>query len=257
MISHRYLTLVAMGMLAGSAGADQIRMTLDGMGAYENYRVAVDGHLDAHSDADVHYVGGIKAGERIWTNQYGAEAVTYCIQIYESVTIGDEYTFGIHENLTEVPESPPYPGEMNQAQAGLLEDLYSRYIDMQTGYLADGTELTDSFSYETAASAFQLIVWEIVNESITDGTLDEAKSDLSLQLGAFRADTSTHVDGAEATNLIIDSLGLGEWSNTDGHLIGLSNPGSQDQLMVVPLPLPAVLAGVGLVGMVVLRRKMK
>lgn len=257
MTSYRYLVPVVTGLLAGTASADQITMTLDSIGAHETYRLAVDGHLDWDSDAEVHYVGDITTGERLWTNQYGRDVVTYCIQLFEGATVGDTYTFDLHENLTEVPESPPYPGPMNLAQTGLLEDLYARYVDMHTGHLLDGTALTDGFSYETAASSFQLVVWEIVHESISDGSLDGAQAELSLDLGAFRADTSTHILGDEATSLIMGSLGENGWFDTRGKLIGLSNPGAQDQLMVVPLPLPAVLAGIGLAGMVVLRRKIR
>ena len=255
----RVITVTGLGisLLGGAAAADEISMHFDAFGGHESYSIALDGRLEAGSSAEVNYVNGITAGERLWTNQYGAEVVTYCIQVYESVYVGNDYTFSQTRDLTEVPESPPYPGAMNNAQAGLVEDLYARYIDMKTGLLAEGTALTDSFSNDTATSAFQLVVWEIVNESITDGSLDVAASELSLDLGAFRADTDKNMEGDMATNLIMSSLGEDGWMDTQGHLIGLSNPTHQDQLMVVPLPMPAVLAGIGFAGAIVLRRRLR
>ena len=244
-------------LCSGLASANEISMTLDSYGGHESVRVAIDGRQDASSSGDVRYVGGITSGERLWTNQYGREVVTYCIQVYESVYVGRDYTFTQTKDLTEVPESPPYPGAMNETQVGLVNDLYARYIDMKTGLLAEGTALTDGFNNDTAASAFQLVVWEIVNETSLDGSLDDAASLLSLDLGAFRADLDKNLETDMATNLIMASLGEDGWLDTRGHLVGLSNASHQDQLMVVPLPMPAVLAGIGLAGIVVLRRRLR
>ena len=99
----------AIGLLSTISCADQITLQLDGMGAYESYSLAIDAQLSSSSSADVTYVNGISTGERIWTSQYGREVVTYCIQVYESVAVGEQYTFDIHHDLTEVPESPPHP----------------------------------------------------------------------------------------------------------------------------------------------------
>lgn len=255
----RSITLAGLSicLFGGISSADEISMHFDAFGGHESYRIAVSGRLDANSSEEVRYVGGITTGERLWTNQYGKEVVTYCIQVYESVYVGNDYTFTQTDDLTEVPESPPYPGAMNSSQAGLVEDLYARYIDMKTGLLAEGTALTDNFDNDTASSAFQLVVWEIVNESITDGDLNKASNELNLDLGAFRADTQDNMDGEMATSLIISSLGEDGWMDTRGHLIGLSNPAHQDQLMVVPLPMPALLAGIGFAGAIVLRRRLR
>lgn len=247
----------AIGLLSTISCADQITLQLDGMGAYESYSLAIDAQLSSSSSADVTYVNGISTGERIWTSQYGREVVTYCIQVYESVAVGEEYTFDIHHDLTEVPESPPHPGNMNAAQAGMIQDLYARFIDTKTGYLLENTALTNEFDYETAASAFQLVVWEIVNENITDGTLENAASQLSLELGAFRADLVNSVAAKDATSMIMATLGETTWLSTNGNVLGLTNSANQDQLMVVPLPMPGVLAGIGVIGAMVLRRRLR
>ena len=251
------IAAVMSGFLCATAGADQFCMTLDSFDTYERYAVAINGNLAWNSDASVTYSSPIKAGERKWTSSNGKEVITYCIQLYEGIEIGQTACFEIVKDLTMVPEWPPYPGPMNNAQVGLVEDLYARYIDNQTGQLRDGTALTNDYEYSTAASAFQLVLWEITHETIQEGSLDNGRSELTLSLGAFRADTVTHIAGGYAADLIMSSLGSDGWMTTGGNLIGLSSETYQDQLMVVPLPVPALLAGIGLIGATVLRRRFR
>ena len=244
---------LAIGLATCTAGADQIEMHLDNYGGNKKISIGLDGRLSSDSTAEVDYTNPITAGERIWTNQYGAQVTTYCIQIYERANIGETCDFTVTRDLTMVPESPPYPGAMNSTQAGLIEDLYARYIDGRTGMVKEAVGTSD---YDTAASAFQLVVWEIVNESSIDGSLDEARNQLSMDMGAFRADLGSEGDVNMVVNNILDGLGQGGWQNTGGSMRGLSNPTRQDQLMIVPLPLPGVLAGIGLVGGIIMRRKL-
>ena len=244
-------------MLGATAAADQLCMTLDSFDASERYGVAINPGMDWFDSSSVTYTSPLRAGERIWTTQYGTEVVTYCAQLWEGVSAGSDVCFDVVENLNDFPEFPPYPGPMNDSQVGLVQDLYARYIDTQTGYLRSGTELTNNFDYSTAASAFQLVVWEITHENVIDGTLASAKVELSLDEGAFRADTSTHLIGGDAATLIMNSLGSNGWLSLGNNLLGLSNESYQDQFMVVPLPMPALLAGIGLVGAGVLRRRLR
>ena len=238
-----------------SAAADQVTMTFNGMGASDSYGVAINGSRSWNDSAAVNYTSPIRTGERLWTNQYGADVVTYCIQLYESIAIGHTYVYDVESDLTTVPETPPYPGPMNATQAGLMGDLYARFIDPETGHLRSDTDLTNSFSANSAAAGFQLAVWEITHESVTDGTLASAKSELSLGLGAFRADSPDEGSGGHAASMIFSLLGNGGWENSDGKLFGLSSQTAQDQLMIVPLPVSSILAGLGLLGAFALRRR--
>ena len=140
---------------------------------------------------------------------------------------------------------------MSEVQTGMVEDMYSRFINGRTGKLQEGTALTDSFDYATASAAFQLVLWEISHEDITADSLDAAKDQLLMDLGAFRAAEAT-----EATELIISALGEDGWESHEG-IIGLHSATAQDQLMVVPLPTPIILAGIGLAGVVAVRRKLR
>lgn len=258
MSSNKTITIaLGVGLISGYATAEEIDMHLDQFGGNERISIGIDGRItDASSISSVDYISGVTAGERLWTNQYGAEVVTYCIQVYEGVNVGEDCTFTVQTDLTMVPESPPYPGAMNSTQAGLVEDLYARFIDGRTGLLADGTELTDGFDNDTASAAFQLVVWEIVNEAISDGSLDDARNELSMELGAFRANLADEDGVDDAVDSILSALGQDGWMDTGGSMRGLSNPTRQDQLMIVPLPMPGILAGIGLVGGIIMRRKL-
>ena len=241
---------------ASSVNADvidpSVTMTLDSMPNYEAYSVALNMRLDWNSSESVTFTGpSVMTGERQWTNQYGREVITYCIQLYQSASVGETIEFSQTKDLGSVPGAETAPGPMSEVQTGMVEDMYSRFINGETGKLAEATTLTDSFDYATASAAFQLVLWEISHESITGTTLDEAKSQLSMELGAFRA-----AEASEATELIISSLGDDGWESHEG-IVGLQSATAQDQLMVVPLPTPIILAGIGLAGVVVVRRRMR
>lgn len=255
MIPQLTTAILFVGLTSSAASANELCMTLDGFDAYESYGVAINSNMDWFNNDTVTFTSPIKAGERVWTTEYGTQVVTYCAQIWESASAGDDICFQVVEDLTQFPEYPPYPGPMNTTQVGLVEDLYARYIDIETGYLRAGTALTDDYDYDTAASAFQLVVWEITHENIAENTLATGKSELSLGLGAFRANTADNVIGGQAADLIMASLGSNGWLSMGDNLRGLTSETMQDQFMVVPLPMPAVLAGIGLIGATVLRRR--
>ena len=56
---------------------------------------------------------------------------------------------------------------------------------------------------------------------------------------------------------MLASLGQGGFGSMGPNLLGLSNASAQDQLLVVPIGAPAILAGLGLVGIGIMRRRMK
>jgi len=244
---------IGFGIATGTVGADQVEMTLDDYGGKMMISIGLDGRHGFDSTEDINYTNPITAGERVWTNHHGAQVTTYCIQVYERINVGETCDFTVTRDLTSVPESPPYPGAMNSTQAGLIEDLHARFIDGQTGLV--GKNL-DGYDHDTAAAAFQLVVWEIVNESISEGSLDDAREQLAMDMGAFRADIGSDNVLSAAVDNMLGSLGQDGWRDTGGSMRGLSNPRRQDQLMIVPLPLPGVLAGVGLVGGIIMRRKL-
>ena len=251
---------VAAALLASSfATADNsmsngdITMTLDSMPNYELTSLGLDGRNSWDQVGGVNFTSSsIKAGERKWTNQYGREMITYCIQVFEGASVGDTVTYSQTTDLTTVPEAPPAPGPMAGFQVNMVQDLYSRFIDAKTGNIKSGTTL-DSFDYSVASAAFQLVLWELVHENFDATTADEAIDQVSMVTGAFQAQNDT----ADATTAIIAELGEDGWGSMGDKLVGLSSMNKQDQLTVVPLPTPILLAGIGLIGAGIVRRRMK
>jgi hypothetical protein len=236
-----------------SMGNGDITMTLDSMPNYELTSLGLDGRNSWDQVGGVNFTSSsIKAGERRWTNQYGREMITYCIQVFEGASVGDTVTYSQTTDLTTVPEAPPAPGPMAGFQVNMVQDLYSRFIDAKTGNIKSGTSL-DSFDYSVASAAFQLVLWELVHENFDATTADEAIDQVSMVTGAFQAQNDT----ADATTAIIAELGEDGWGSMGDKLVGLSSVNKQDQLTVVPLPTPILLAGIGLIGAGIVRRRMK
>lgn len=179
---------------------------------------------------------------------------TFSAQQFENVTVGSTYTYDVR-TPAQVPDAPPSPGPMGAVKSALMQDLYVRFYD----------------SVDTAdeAIAFQLAVYEISQENL-NGQMGHpgfasaaavvAAGALDLSIGAYRASNA----GAYASAYAIAAgylSGVGGNSGTDfrtsSSLFGMTNTGAQDQLLMVPIGAPGVIAGLGLVGVVALRRRRK
>lgn len=174
---------------------------------------------------------------------YGQERVTFCAQLFEGVTVGQQYTFDV-VSPSQVPEANTptnSPGPMGEIKATLVNDLYRRYY----------AGLATASDY----GAFQLALYEITHENLSASSAASAVGQLSLHQGAFQANKNGGIfAGASA---MLASLGQGGFGTMGPNLLGLMNASAQDQLMVVPIGAPAILAGLGLIGVGVMRRRVK
>ena len=240
--------------VVGTAQAGDMTLTFQGFGANQSVGVFFGGAGFAADDNSAQSFTTLNhVGEYTWTNEFGADVTTFCVQIFEGVgDVGNEICFET-VGLTEVPESPPQPGNMSATQAGLMQDMYSRFIDPNSGSVAD-TSALGGYSDDVAAAAFALMVWEISHENVSDDSLAAGLADLDITVGAFRGDVSG--DLASAVSDIIDALGDGGFISNE-NLFGLTNDDWQDQIMIIPVPTPVLLAGIGLVGAAALRRRMR
>ena len=101
--------------------------------------------------------------------------------------------------------------------------------------------------------AFQMCVWEIAFDIITIGGDDMiATGDLNLGAGGFQ---TSDTDSGTAQNWL-DEITDNVIGGVSG-IAGLRHLGKQDQMIAVPLPAPAMLAGLGLIGLVAGRKRLQ
>jgi MYXO-CTERM domain-containing protein len=187
----------------------------------------------------------VKAFDHNWQDVgTGATWTGWCIQLYQGITVGNQYTFNCVD-LELAPQAPPAPGPMGTLQANLMRDLFSRWIDTNTGTVAVEGSLAAT---NAKAAAFAIAIWEITHENFTGGDLDTIKSQMSLTNGAHRANLSADVAGWY--NQIFASLGSGGWQTT--FVEGLVNSVAQDQARI---PAPGAIALLGLAGLAGRRRR--
>lgn len=174
---------------------------------------------------------------------YGQERTTFCTQIFEGVSVGQQYTFNVvaPSQVPEANDPTNSPGPMGEIKATLVNDLYRRYYA--------------GLSTATQFGAFQIALYEITHENISATSAAAAVGQLGLQQGAFQANKT---GGVFATaSAMLASLGQGGFGTMGPNLSGLMHSSAQDQLLVVPVGAPAILAGLGLLGVGVMRRRMK
>ncbi|MGN6367155.1 MAG: hypothetical protein ACTHN5_02730 [Phycisphaerae bacterium] len=166
---------------------------------------------------------------------------TYCIEGLQDVYFGSSETWNL--GVVDVSSAPTPGAAMGSVKAGELTELWNRYHD---------TVGTD----DEKGAAFQLAVWEIVNDGIP--TLGGASA-TDFTTGDFQA-MGDSIAINQAVNWLNGITG-GGYTQTYT-LFALSDRGIQDQIFAVtspnggtnPVPLPsalpaglALMAGLGIV----------
>jgi len=137
----------------------------------------------------------------------------FCIDYYQPVTPGETYNFEVR-NLNDMPT------------IGGSELRISRYQELFDRFYGD------TIDNATNASAFQLAAWELLFDGAKPGPL-------SLSSGDFTATNNTDAIATANSWLgIIDNPKLAD-PTTNLQLVGLFSPTNQDQITVVPNPIPA------------------
>ncbi|MEY3026841.1 MAG: hypothetical protein ACO31E_05950 [Phycisphaerales bacterium] len=227
--------------LAGSASADSLTLTFLGFGNPTTTAVRYDSSLSWSARSSASY-STLTVGTHRW-GVYGQERTSFCTQLFEGVTEGQTYTFDVVDPsmVPEAEDPTTAPGPMGEVKAQLLNDLYRRYYAGLSGAVDTG--------------AFQIAIYEITHENLTAETAADAVAQLNLAQGAFQASKTGGVYATAAQMLA--SLGQGGFGTMGPNLLGLMHASAQDQLLVVPIGAPAILAGLGLVGVGIMRRRMK
>lgn len=231
---------IALGVAAPALAADTLTLDFQGVGKGENVKIS--------NNSGSSY-SGVFAGQLKWevvssTHSYfnpGDSLITFCTDIHEYAGDGT-FTLG---NVADAPSSPGGINGMGETKAAMLEHLYANHYD---------SVKFSSASFD-AAAAFQIVIWEVVNETLTNG--------FSLTGGKFRAknmeaSTKTLADSWLSDIFAHYTPGTGQFNgDAFGALRGAILNGGQDQLVVVPLPAPVMLGGVGLLGLAILRKRRK
>ena len=235
------LAIAAALGVSAAASANSLTLTFLGFGDSTTTGVRYNSNLGWSSRSSASLTN-ITVGVHRW-GIYGQERASFCTQLFEGVTVGQTYTFNVvaPSQVPEADDPTNAPGPMGAIKAALINDLYRRYYADLAG--------------ATQVGAFQLAIYEITHENLAATSASEAVSQLALDKGAFQSGKAGGLYATAASMLA--SLGQGGFGSMGPNLLGLSNASAQDQLLVVPIGAPAVLAGFGLIGLGFMRRRMK
>jgi len=254
---------LALFAVSGTSQADRIDMTVDSSGAYGqgvHYRYDPDG-----TGGNVPLIdGNTTAGLFSWTVKtegsvsfaghtfnHGDTLSTFSTKLTEYITPGAMYSFN-STAVADMPSRDEIGPRMGAFRAGLIQELFDNHYRQAV----TGTTLQ--------AAAFQVALWEIVYEDRL-AEVGSGGGPTVAEVFAAGADTfavSENFAVVQLADMWLDALTGGYLAN--GTLIGFGSDsesiGASDQLgmpAMVPLPAPIWLAGMGLLGIVFGRKRLR
>ncbi len=235
--------------IASTASATDWTLTFTGLGPAKIIGANFN-YTRSYNAAPVSSFSSFWAGEMQWKNAQGKQFKTYCTQINEHINFNQTVTYQ-QVALEQVPDSPPAPGPMGALKAVIVRDLYARFYHQVK---ASGSDIQNS--------AFQCLVWEITHENTNAQTVAGVLGQLNLSQGAFQLSASGNTNKSvfDTANGMLAALGGANdndfrcFSNGN-NLRGLRHDTAQDQILVVPIPAPALMAAAGLLGVGVWSRR--
>ncbi len=215
------LALILAGT-AGVASADSVNLTYDGQGAYGNtITVSLSGGLFFQNGS---------SSSNIWAGQLAVTVDGQSIDVYCT-----ELTQWAGSGVFDVIALPdaPRPGEgMGQAKADAIQQLYN------------ATNGAMDIDTNAEAAAFQAVIWEIVYDyDGTEATMSTAAGNVQM-LGINNSLFNLYRGFASANG------------DKTPYVAAYTNETYQDMLFtVIPLPGAAMMAGFGLAGIAIRRRR--
>ena len=178
----------------------------------------------------------------------------YCIQIGDQGFSGNYSSVALDFAPEPANNAPQNPVPMGSWKARVLRALTGKNLDMFA--------TISTAAEKSKARAFQLAVWEVVYTGMSGVTnttqLLAWAQGLVANSTTYNAANDNLTFGAQAANLtamnsLFNSLTV---ADLDGNGAGYAWTSATGQdVLVIPVPAPALLAGVGLIGVVALRRR--
>ena len=219
----RTATAAVLCMLSGSALAETVDVEFLGRGSRgSNVTVSLHNGLS--------FADG-STSRRLWVGQLrhsidGETYDTFCTELTQWAGDGQF-------EVTNVKDAPSSIDGMGEVKAQAIRNLFS--------------SSTLDFSSNSAAAAFQAVIWEIVYDY--DGS-SESISSTDLEVGNVRFD-SIH---SRLFNEFAQAAFGGAAENLGTQVRAIVNPNYQDQLVAVPVPTAALLS-TPVLGLVAARRR--
>lgn len=208
--------------IAGIANADVIDARFTG--TQKGSTVRVD---SPYFDGNV-FAGQLKHTLSNGPAELNGNWITFCTDLAQHVTSNTrEYDI---VSVSMLPDNDP----MGEAKAAAIRDLY---------IFANGSQLTTTTSNDLA-TAFQLAVWEIVLDFNNN---PEAGYGLSVTAGDFRARKTSGSPLSSGVMTQLNNLfgAIGDMPESPISILGIRSGDYQDQIIPVPAPGAAALAGLG------------
>lgn len=237
-IAATAMAAASVGVMATSSMA--IDLTYTGVQSLGTYRVSMPTNLEKHVLAGrMSFAVTASSDPRFAT---GSSIHTFCTDLDQSA-VGSPRAYEFYSNLDDTPagdrgiDDLPTPGSppMGMAKARAVSALYeTRFLEATTGG-------------SLKASAFQLALWEIVFEPGSGSGLGTLN--LSSGEGTFRV-TQGDASARSLAQSWLDEISAMTLGPVSDQLIGFGSSMAQDQITLIPIPLPgaAAMALIGLAG---------
>ncbi len=242
------VSVLAVAAMAGVAAADTIDLAYLGTGQGRNVRITLEGNSQNVFAGQLRHAATTGVGMGV--ELAGQTLVTYCADINQLVGSSSSTYEIVNVSVLPSPNSVTTPGGMGEIRAAAIQSVYAYSNSLLGG------QHVDLGVNEAFATAFQLVIWELVYDY--DGTAGS----INLASGDFKA---TRTNGSA---LWSDVMGFANDLLTNGivydvsakGLVGLRSGTRQDQLVemnipIIPTPTAAALGLVGLGGLAARRRR--
>ncbi len=215
--------MVAAGV-AGPAGAGIVNVQYTGKGSGSTVQVTFGSTTkNVFAGQLKHTISGGIGPDAV----YNGDWLTYCAELTQN-TSTSVLPFSVVP-LSALPGSAP----MGADKAAAILEVYA----------AAGSQPHTTATSNDYATAFQLVIWEIIH----DFAPGSGAGGLSLTGGSFTARETNGSALPASIVTIADTLFAAVGTGGSANVVGISNGSRQDQIVPIPAPGAAAMAGIGLV----------